>query len=291
MNITKTKRKVTAGVAALAAIALFAGGALAHTSIAESDPADGSTVDAPPAEVSVRFGSPELPAQPGAITEGRLEVLDACGARVDNDDSEADMTTSTVTATSGGAAAGRYEIHWFVTAADGESQAGALDFVVANGEPCSIVRRADAADDVDLGLDPVAVTAKRTGAAGIVTIKTAEPFKCSDLSATKDDALSLSFDQDYDETNDLTGTFVCRRGKLKLQVAGPDAKEGEFDFSVAASMPSAKKVVVRLPDARFGTAEASLDLYVEASSESDDCEDDGKVCLDRAPDLGALRVP
>lgn len=292
-------KKTIAFVAGAAAAALFAGAALAHTSIAESDPADGSTIEALPGEVSVRFGNPDVPApQPAQVSDASLVVLDACGVAVDNEDSSLDATTSTVTATTTPTAkSGRYEMHWTVTAADGEAQNGFIDFAVTGGEPCDLIERPDAADDVDLGFNPTNVTSKATasGAAVTVTLKDAPTCKAFKAGATQ--LLTLEMDTSWDEEADYSGAFTCRVKKIRrngevrkvavygvaVTKAGDEAPSLRFK-----ARKSGRNALTAMVPSSILAEEGALDLHVSSVTDSDECDDD-TTCVDRAPDLGWVR--
>ncbi|HYP23566.1 MAG TPA: copper resistance protein CopC [Actinomycetota bacterium] len=293
--------KKTVTVAAVAAAtALLAGAALAHTSIAESDPADNSTVEALPAEVSIRFGNPDVPVpQPAQLTEATLLLLDPCGARVDNEDAAWDQTTSTISAsTKASETAGRYEMHWSGTSTDGDTQAGYVDFVVSGGEQCALVQRTDAADDIDLGFNPTKVTSKPTAAGANVTVALAAAPACKAF-RVEGQRLELAMDTNWDESVDYTGAFTCRAKKVRrngvvknvavygLEVTKASDETPSLKFKVRKT--GAKALTAAVPSTILEDQEAgSLDLYVSSTTESDECGED-KSCADRAPDLGWVR--
>lgn len=294
------KKTVTAA-AVVAATALLAGAALAHTSIAESDPADNSTVEALPQEVSIRFGNPEVPVpQPAQLTDATLTVLDPCGARVDNEDATWDETTSTLSATTKASeTAGRYEMQWSGTSTDGDAQAGFVDFVVSGGEPCALVQRVDAADDIDLGFNPTKVASKQTTAGAAVTLSLTAAPACKAFKADTGQLLSLAIDVNWDEEIDYTGTFTCKTKKVrrngvvrKVAVYGMDVtKAGDEAPSskLKVRKTGAKALTVTVPASLLEDQEnGALDLYVSSTTESDECGED-TTCADRAPDLGWVR--
>lgn len=293
--------KKIAVTAMAVALALTAGAALAHTSVAESDPADGSTIEALPADVSVRFGNAELPApQPAQLTDGTLLVLDACGVRVDNEDSEYDNSTSTISATTSATEkAGRYELHWFGTAADGDAQSGVIDFAVSGGSPCTSIVRTDATDDIDLGFNPTKVVSKPTASGAGVTVTLADAVACKSFKTDTGQILNLEMDTNWDETIDYSGAFTCRTKKVvrngvtrKVAVYGlAVTKAGDETPSskLKVRKTSAKALTVAVPSSILEDSEAgTLDLYVTSTTESDECGD-GTSCADRAPDLGWVR--
>jgi methionine-rich copper-binding protein CopC len=280
----RNKKGIKAGVALVGAIVVLAGltqVAFAHTHVAESNPADGAILEAAPGEVTVRFGEPELPA-PAQISDGHLEVFDACGTQVDKKDSAVNMQDSSVTVSSAGGMAGRYEIHWYATAADGEPQAGVLDFNVTNGTPCKSAARSDAADDTELGADVLSVTSKVVKGGGSVTIKTAEALDCAAYGEETDDKLTLMLNTNSDRNADFLGKVLCKKNVWKIYLESVD---GDKTGSVRMTAPKTGGLKVKLPKQLLV---AHVDVWAEALSEATEC--DGKVCFDRAPDLGLLRA-
>lgn len=295
------RSKLTAAALA-AALALTGGAALAHTSIAESNPADNSTIEALPDEVSIRFGNATIPVpQPAQLSDAQLVLLDPCGARADNEDAQWDQTTSTITATTADTSkAGRFEMQWSGKASDGDAQAGIIDFEVSGGSPCTLVTRPDAADDVDLGFDPTKVTSKRTAGGADVTVTLADKPACKSFAAGSGSLLSVSMDVNWDDEVDYTGDFTCKTKKVRkggkvvriavyrlaVTKAGDEAPSLRFkarksgSTALTASIPSSI-----LEDAETG----SLDLYVSSETDSDECGED-TTCVDRAPDIGRIRA-
>jgi methionine-rich copper-binding protein CopC len=289
-------------VAALAAaLSLIATGALAHTSIAESNPADNSTVEALPEEVSIRFGNATIPApQPAQLSDATLLVLDPCGARVDNEDAAWDQTTSTITATTTTREkAGRYEMHWGGTSTDGDAQAGIVDFVATGGSECASVVRPDAADDVDLGFNPVKIVSRPAGTGAAVTVTLKDKLTCKSFATAGGRLLTVAMDTNWDEEVDYTGTFTCRTKKVRrngqirrvpvygLSVAQDGDEDPSSKLKVKAS--SAYALTASIPASILeDPANGSLDLYVSSTTDSDECDEDTR-CADRAPDLGWVR--
>jgi methionine-rich copper-binding protein CopC len=270
------KKRGFVGLAVALGITALAGVAVAHTHVAETTPIDGSTVEAAPAEVHIRFGEPEIPA-PGQITDGHLEVFDACGTRVDKDDSTVAMQDSSITVSSAGAASGRYEAHWFITAADGATQAGLFDFEVTSGTPCKSVVREDPAEDVDLGFDIVKLQSKKVRAGSKVTTTFAAPVTCKALKDA-DTQLAAKFDTNSDRLDDITGTFKCSAGKVKLAF-----DDGTQTLNV--TKPTSTTLSVVIPR---HVLLGDVDVFLESTTDKDECSD--KVCAEVAPDLGLLTV-
>lgn len=254
-----------------------AGASFAHTSVAESYPAAGEEVESAPAETWVRFGTAMLPVQPAAIQDASLQVVDACGKRVDEGESTASIADSKVTVASGGKVSGRYELHWFATALDGAEQSGAISFEVAKGKSCKQAVRTDAGKDVDLGFDFTKLVSKKTSRGATVAISTKSKIKCSSVSETQ--RMVLGLDTDADGAADLEGELACSGGRYRLVVL--DGEEVKTTLKVKQS--SAKSLSIAFPKKSFP---AGLDVFATSAFDSDDCAD--QVCVDRAPDLGAV---
>lgn len=293
--------KKIAVTAAAAALALTAGAAAAHTSIAESNPADNSTIEALPEEVSIRFGNAQIPApQPMQLQDATLTLLDPCGARADNEDAAWDDTTSTLTATVKAAEkAGRYEMQWSGTSTDGDAQAGFVDFVVSGGSECASVTRPDASGDVDLGFDPTKVVSKRAGSGAAVTVVLADKPVCKSFETDTGQLLNVEMDTNWDEGVDYSGSFTCRAKKVRRNgavrrvpvygMAVTKAGDETPSLRLAVRKTGRKALTVTVPGSIAGDAEAGpLDLYVSSTTDSDECGED-TACADRAPDLGWVR--
>jgi methionine-rich copper-binding protein CopC len=276
------RRSITAAVAvAVVAGIVAAGAALAHTNVAETRPAAGSSVEAAPESVYVRFGEESVPA-PAQVTDARLEVFDPCGTQVDKKDSAVNMQESSVTVSSEGARAGRYEVHWHATAADGAVQSGIFDFDVTTGAACTTATRTDPAKDVDLGLDVVSIRAKQARGGAGVTITTAAAVRCATLAPKAVDALNVKVDTNGDAVADIDGRVTCRRGRWAVTFSGESGTTGR----ISAVRPSATKILFKIPQQLLVE---HADIYVEAAHDSDECSEE-KKCLDIAPDLGLLRA-
>lgn len=278
MNERRIGPRVIAVAAAATLVAGLAATALAHTHVAESSPAAGERVDAAPSEVMVRFGDDFLPQQPGAVSDARLEVYDACGTQVDKGDSALTMEDSRVVVGSGGDTAGRYEIHWFVTAADGAAQSGVIDFTVKAGRVCTSAARPDAAKDVDLGFDFTSIASKRVKGGALVSVTTAAPVKCAEL--TEKQTMELRFDTNGDQLAEIKGELVCVAGAVKVRLSNDDGVTG----TLRTTRPKANVLAVKI---KRHVLLGHVDVYAQSSLDSSDC--DGKVCADRAPDLGSVR--
>ncbi|MDQ3646148.1 MAG: copper resistance protein CopC, partial [Actinomycetota bacterium] len=129
MNLTTRVRTAAAGLlVALAALGLSAAPAAAHASYSGSDPADDSTVSAPPSQVWAEFTEP--------LAEGsHLIVYDPCGDQVDNGDSQ--VTAYRVTISMNAEAAGTYTVHFAVVSSlDSHPTRGSFNFTSSGGSPC-----------------------------------------------------------------------------------------------------------------------------------------------------------
>lgn len=111
---------------ALAAVLLTAGRADAHNALQGTDPADGSTVDAPPARITLTFD------QPAQALGTEIVVVGPDGSTVSTGDAE--LVDSTVSqALAADLPAGAYRVEWRVTSADGHPLSGSLAFTAAAG--------------------------------------------------------------------------------------------------------------------------------------------------------------
>lgn len=116
--------------ALLALLVLLAGAprAAAHNTLQGTDPADGSTVDAPPSRVTLTFD------QPAQALGTEVVVLGPDGAIAST--GSAELVDNTVAqALADGLAAGTYTVQWRVTSADGHPLSGELTFTAAAGSP------------------------------------------------------------------------------------------------------------------------------------------------------------
>lgn len=122
---------LAAALLALAAVLLTAGRADAHNSLLGTDPADGSTVDAPPASITLTFD------QPAQSLGTEIVVLGPDGSAVSTGDPAlVDNTVSQPLTT--GLPAGAYTVEWRVTSADGHPLSGTLAFTAASGAEAAV---------------------------------------------------------------------------------------------------------------------------------------------------------
>ncbi|WP_138067685.1 copper resistance CopC family protein [Cellulomonas rhizosphaerae] len=100
--------------------------AQAHDELVSVDPADGSTVDAPPERVTLTFEEP-------AVALGTvIEVKGPDGSVVSTGDAE--LVDSTVSqALVGDLPAGEYAVTWRVTSQDGHAVSGTFGFTASTG--------------------------------------------------------------------------------------------------------------------------------------------------------------
>jgi copper transport protein len=123
------KKLIAAGVFGL--VLLIAPPASAHATVVASDPIDGSRLQTAPATVSVTFDQ--------AVTlnrEGYLRVVDQAGRRADSGQpNHPDGVGSKIAvAIKSGLGDGTYTASFRIISADGHPIAGAIRFVVGNGE-------------------------------------------------------------------------------------------------------------------------------------------------------------
>lgn len=118
-------RVLVAGVGAvlvgLALAVLGAGPAAAHSALVSSDPADGSTLAAAPAHVTLTFNEP-------AVTLGTVVQVRAADGRVVSAGDPVLTDASVTQDLTGELPAGAYTVLWRVTSADGHPIEGQLTF-------------------------------------------------------------------------------------------------------------------------------------------------------------------
>lgn len=124
--MTGTQRRHARGIgifllALLCWLALCAGGALAHASLIDSDPAEGAVIDAPPATISLIFNEPVSPT--------RLALLSPDGETVTLDDVTANGAALAITPPAD-LGRGTHALSWRVISADGHPVGGTLLFSV-----------------------------------------------------------------------------------------------------------------------------------------------------------------
>ena len=107
-------------------VALAATPAYAHASLVGSNPKDGATLDAEPAEVSVEFNE-------DVSTPAQLEVTAPDGSSLAKGEPTVDGTTVTQTLDTSGYA-GAYTMAYRVVSADGHPVSGEITYEVSSGE-------------------------------------------------------------------------------------------------------------------------------------------------------------
>lgn len=122
-------------------LAAWAAPASAHATLVSSDPADGSTVDAAPEEVVLRF------TEPVSLGGGGVDVLDGEGQKLDVAEAEADGDTVRLALPSSDMAEGTYVISYRITSADGHPVSGAVIFGLGVAPDASASATAAAATD------------------------------------------------------------------------------------------------------------------------------------------------
>ncbi len=111
---------------ALAAVLATAGRADAHNALLGTDPADGSTVAAPPERITLTFD------QPAQALGTEIVVTGPDGATVST--GTAELVDNTVSqALAADLPAGAYAVQWRVTSADGHPLSGELAFTATEG--------------------------------------------------------------------------------------------------------------------------------------------------------------
>jgi copper resistance protein C len=126
-------RRISLIIAVLAAVLALPGLVSAHAKLVSSNPADGATLAAAPATITLTFDS-ELESAGAALV-----VTDASGAVVDTGDGGVDLgdterKTMKVSLKSG-LGAGDYTATWTLTGDDGHEVTGAISFSVSPASP------------------------------------------------------------------------------------------------------------------------------------------------------------
>lgn len=129
MNVMK--RSLVAVALGLLLVGGLVTTASAHASYKDSSPADGATVSSPPSEVWVEFTE-----RPESSEASRLEVYDACGARVDSGGTTATGYRMT-TATSADKQGEYTVVFQIVSTLGGHPTNGQFTFTSTGGAPCS----------------------------------------------------------------------------------------------------------------------------------------------------------
>lgn len=104
-------------------------GAYAHDELVGSDPADGSTVEALPEELTLTFNAALIDSEGGTA----VVVTDASGTSVTDGAPEIDGAILTQRLTADAATAGEYQVLWQVVSSDGHPTEGQFTFTVATG--------------------------------------------------------------------------------------------------------------------------------------------------------------
>lgn len=177
---------VAALLLALAAVLLTAGRADAHNALIGTDPADGSTVAAPPASITLTFD------QPAQSLGTEIVVLGPDGSTVST--GTAELVDNTVSqALAADLPAGAYTVEWRVTSADGHPLSGTLAFTATSGAAAA----APAAPET---IEPTAEPSATTQAA--------EPLAEATVSATLAPQQELADDEDAGVAAGLVAAIV-----------------------------------------------------------------------------------
>ena len=119
-----TRKGIVAGFLALALVAAMVGGAAGHAEFETSDPAPGTSLDAAPEAITIRFTQSLQP------PDSWIRVFTADGVRVDQNDSRilADNDHSMVVSLRSGLGEGAYSVSWQSLAPDGDGLTGSFQF-------------------------------------------------------------------------------------------------------------------------------------------------------------------
>lgn len=123
---TRTKRLLAALFGAALALAI-APPALSHAAYKSSDPANKSTVESPPSQITAEFTEP-------MTDSSYMEVFDPCGEQVDNGDSR--VSTSSMAVTMSGDKAGTYTVEFAAQSVDSHITYGSFTFTSSGGAAC-----------------------------------------------------------------------------------------------------------------------------------------------------------
>ncbi|GAB3678260.1 copper resistance CopC family protein [Angustibacter aerolatus] len=143
------RRLTLAAIGALAAVLVAAGPAAAHDELESTNPADGATVAAVPDAIVLTFGEPALAVGTRLVVTGPSGQVQQGAPRVVDEEVRQPLAA--------GAPAGRYDVQWRVTSADGHPVSGEFRFT-AKGAAASTTPSS-----------PAAATASTTATAGTAT--------------------------------------------------------------------------------------------------------------------------
>lgn len=116
------RRLIIPAVASAAATSALAAPASAHTEVASTSPAKGSTASTSIRAVTVTFTQAIRSGSVTVTGPGRTTVSNGSGGR------DPRKVTRLRVGLRGGLKAGRYKVRWAIKAADGHSQAGSFRF-------------------------------------------------------------------------------------------------------------------------------------------------------------------
>lgn len=195
MTSLALRRPSPAAVAALAAATvltlLVALPVIAHADLASATPADGATLDAPPAEITLTF------TEGLSASKASFKVVDASGATVLTARPAKDGAAS-MTADGSALAPGAYTIKWTAAAQDGHTTRGQLRFTVAAPTPAPATPAPDPTDapsSAPVEPSPSAasatVPAATTGPASAAPAPTSDPAPDASIAGSGDVLLPI----------------------------------------------------------------------------------------------------
>jgi copper resistance protein C len=286
------KKGIAVALSALAA-SLVASSALAHTALREATPADGTTVEALPPEVSALLG--------GVVTEGEIQVFDACGKSVTTGDTAVDAVSvrqgkfeapgSKLRVPTQGTQTGNYQAIWTAVGTDGHAVGGGWDFDVKSDKACAAVTREDAKDNAK-GIDITKIATKKLGRKHVLlTITAADALSSGSFSSAisedkKGNVLDIVIENEQDDEADLRGRFLSRgKNEVALALTSDDlrTKYGRYVATLKGATVS-----VKIPQKAFRLEVGRhADIFVESTGNTEDC---GTGCADVAPDYGFVRA-
>ena len=161
--------------------------------------------------------------------------------------------------------------------------------VVLSLFPIAAVMAAERRDpkDADGRLDIVLIVATGDkGEVGHLTIRTEDRWRCRYLKRSRNTSLKWLFDDRRDGDTDLIGRFVCRKGRLSFNLRGPDT--GNHYEPLKVRRPNRRTTKVNVP---FDLAEfEGAHMGVAARSKDGEAPACETPCVDRAPNMGTMRV-
>lgn len=158
MSVASVLRSLAVALSALGLVLAGATATAAHDALVGTDPADGSTVPAPPETLALEFSQPVLALGAAVVVTG------PDGAVVS--DGEPRLVDATVEQDlADGLPAGAYAVRWQVTSGDGHPITGDLTFTAATAAPGDATSRSAADEATSGGAAGEATSSEASGGA------------------------------------------------------------------------------------------------------------------------------